>query len=293
VGKWISPKHPEVVKDEPGECDVCGVELIPVEELGWVATAEEREPPLVIPASAPLVTGERAVVYIQIPDRKQPTFEGREVVLGHRAGDYYLVRGGLSEGDRVVVQGNFKIDSALQIQAKPSMMASDGEQRLDVPERFLHELSAVYEPYLRLQQALADDRLDEARDAWRALREGVEQVPTETVIAEVGERWRRVRRQLEQSLATRVRDEDIETIRLRFEAVAGAMLEVAATFGHPREQKLVEVYCPHAFDRRGAVWLQQSGKIANPYFGERMLRCGELRRAFPPSDAMAVKEDGS
>ena len=52
--------------------------------------------------------------------------EGREVVLGSRAGDYYLVHSGLDEGERVVTRGAFKIDSALQIMAKPSMMNPKG-----------------------------------------------------------------------------------------------------------------------------------------------------------------------
>ena len=56
----------------------------------------------------------------------QPTFEGREIVLGPRAGDFYLVRHGLEEGELVVRQGNFKIDSEIQIQAKPSMMTPEG-----------------------------------------------------------------------------------------------------------------------------------------------------------------------
>ncbi len=34
---------------------------------------------------------------------EKPTYEGREIVLGPRAGDYYLVRNGLSEGELVVV----------------------------------------------------------------------------------------------------------------------------------------------------------------------------------------------
>ena len=54
-----------------------------------------------------------------------PIFEGREILLGPRAGDYYVVRRGLKAGDRVVTRGNFKIDSALQILAKPSMMSPD------------------------------------------------------------------------------------------------------------------------------------------------------------------------
>jgi YHS domain-containing protein len=54
-------------------------------------------------------------------------FEGRDVTLGPRAGDYYAVRAGLSEGEPVVVKGAFKIDSSLQIQGRPSMMAPGGE----------------------------------------------------------------------------------------------------------------------------------------------------------------------
>ena len=123
AGKWVSPMHPEVVKDAPGYCDVCGMELVPAESLGYVvANSESEKAPLVIPASAVLLTGTRSVVYVEDERAEDPTYEGREITLGPRAGDFYLVEQGLSEGELVVVSGNFKIDSALQIEAKPSMM---------------------------------------------------------------------------------------------------------------------------------------------------------------------------
>ena len=126
-GKWISPMHPEIVKDEPGNCDICGMPLVRAESLGYVPDAAAgTERPLVIPVSAALVTGTRAIVYIEDPMAKSPTFEGREVVLGPRAGNFYLVRHGLKEGDLVVTNGSFRIDSALQIQARPSMMTPEG-----------------------------------------------------------------------------------------------------------------------------------------------------------------------
>jgi Cu(I)/Ag(I) efflux system membrane fusion protein len=87
--------------------------------------AADGSVPLVIPAPAPLITGKRSVVYVALPDR-EGVFEGREVVLGPRAKDYYIVVGGLEEGERVVVNGNFKIDSAVQILAKSSMMSIEG-----------------------------------------------------------------------------------------------------------------------------------------------------------------------
>ena len=88
-----------------------------------LAQSETRRAPLVIPGSAPLITGKRAVVYVEV---KPGTYRGREVVLGPRVGELYVVREGLEEGERVVTQGAFKIDSALQIQARPSMMSPEG-----------------------------------------------------------------------------------------------------------------------------------------------------------------------
>jgi len=127
AGKWIGPMHPEIIKDAPGECDICGMPLVRAESLGYVAPdVGEQDKPLVIPVTAALVTGTRAVVYVAVPDADKPTYEGREIQLGPRAGNYYIVRQGLAEGELVVTRGNFKIDSALQIQAKPSMMSPEG-----------------------------------------------------------------------------------------------------------------------------------------------------------------------
>ncbi len=148
AGKWISPMHPEIVKDGPGQCDICGMDLVPAEELGFIAPEEPEEAPLVIPATAPLITGQRAVVYVRLPDpgpdreadgHGGPVFEGREVTLGPRAGDCYLVRHGLEEGERVVTQGNFKLDSELQIQAGPGTMAGN---HVDEPQAQLPALDA-------------------------------------------------------------------------------------------------------------------------------------------------------
>ncbi|MCJ7729122.1 MAG: efflux RND transporter periplasmic adaptor subunit [Sedimentisphaerales bacterium] len=127
AGKWICPMHPSVVKTAAGQCDICGMDLVTTESLGYVKAQEPNEAPLVIPASAPLITGKRAVVYVRLEGKEKPTFEGREIVLGPRAGDYYLVKEGLTEGELIVTNGNFKIDSSLQIQAKPSMMSPEGQ----------------------------------------------------------------------------------------------------------------------------------------------------------------------
>ncbi len=94
---------------------------------GTVAV-RSSEPVLTVPATAVLQTGKRAVVYVQSPE-DESVFEGRVVELGPRAGDRYVVASGLKEGERVVSRGTMRIDSTLQILAKPSMMSQPSEGR--------------------------------------------------------------------------------------------------------------------------------------------------------------------
>ena len=121
------------------------------------AVADPENAPLLIPASAPLITGKRALVYVQLPD--QPgVYVGREVVLGARQGEFYRVQSGLSAGELVVTRGNFKIDSAIQLQARPSMMNPYFETRGDTdssyPTLFVSRLDLLNHSFAELSKAV-------------------------------------------------------------------------------------------------------------------------------------------
>jgi len=213
AGKWICPMHPDVVKDAPGQCDICGMELVTTESPGYsgVSPAEAR-PPLVIPASAALVTGTRAIVYVKLPDREEPTFEGREVVLGPRAGDYYVVRHGLREGWLVVTRGNFRIDAELQIRAQPSMMtpegggggsahqhgrpagaaeaAEGGRMTMDMPAMVAARLHKVMAEAGAIDQAVKAEDLGAVQAAFGRLGRAVRAVERESLKGRVAMLWK-------------------------------------------------------------------------------------------------------
>ena len=67
---------------------------------------------LAIPRSAVLDTGMRKFVYVA---KGNGEFEGRQVRLGAAGTDYYPVLAGLKEGERIVSQGSFLIDSQTRI----------------------------------------------------------------------------------------------------------------------------------------------------------------------------------
>ena len=39
-------------------------------------------------------------------------------------------------------------------------------------------------------------------------------------------------------------------------------------------------YCPMAFDDQGAYWLSNVSEIRNPYFGDKMLKCGSVKKSL-------------
>jgi Cu(I)/Ag(I) efflux system membrane fusion protein len=226
----------------------------------------------VIPATAPLITGKRAVVYVEKADADRPTYEGREIELGPRAGEIYVVRAGLAEGERVVVEGNFKIDSALQIRAKPSMMLPDGAETEPVgtSEEPLDEITArrlrpLVEAYLELQRSLAADDTSRAAAAFERV---------EVALGEAGAMSGRP--ELHAAAVAGRNAADLAAQRVAFRDLSVPVIALARRGQTAVPDDLVVAYCPMAFEG-GASWLQQGEGIRNPFHGAAMLECGEVR----------------
>lgn len=302
AGKWICPMHPSEIEDQPGDCGICGMPLVRTESLGYVSIGpEQADKPLVIPASAALVTGKRAVVYVQVPDAEKPTFEGREVVLGPRAGDYYLVESGLEEGQMVVTKGNFKIDSALQIQAKPSMMMpreqtaeqleemEGGAAKLELSEAVRRQLAAVYEAYFTMQPPLFNGDLPATAETVGRLKAAIEQVDM-TAFSEAGHiLWMKHLEALGDIIADAASADTIEQMREAFSLLSEDLYALASRVGAPTEPPIYQVHCPMAFNNRGANWLQPDDTVRNPYFGDAMPGCGAVTETIEPA---SVDEPG-
>jgi Cu(I)/Ag(I) efflux system membrane fusion protein len=315
-GKWISPMHPEIIRDRPGLCDICGMALVRAEELGYAGSVEgKNRMPLVVPSSAPLVTGTRAVVYTAVPG--QPgIFQGREVVLGPRAGDYYIIKKGLVEGERVVVSGAFKIDSDLQIKGQPSMMNSEAEIQLpdhhhklpesekaetkqnenepvsatspalirnfhDIPAAFKKSVDLIISDYFDIQKALSNDQLQIAREASKKMLENLNAVPMESLGEKAHRKWMKLADGIKVSGRMLAQSSDIRTARVHFNAITGPVTEAVNLFS-TGQNPIYRFHCPMAFDNLGAFWLQDHPETRNPYFGASMLSCKDSVEKLTP-----------
>ncbi len=71
-----------------------------------------------------------------------------------------------------------------------------------------------------------------------------------------------------------VDSKDIEAQRSAFVGVTNTVEELLADALD--SGKIYKQYCPMAFKNTGAYWLSESKEIANPYFGDKMYRCGRI-----------------
>lgn len=294
--KWVCSMHPEIVEKSPDECDVCGMPLVTSESLGIVHAPHHRHESLLIPASAVLRTGSRAIVYVKMPV-EEPTFEGRKIVLGPRVGDYYIVNSGLEAGEKVVVNGNFKIDSAMQIAAKTSMMnplKNEGKdinnrikrQKLKATDEVYSFMEKISNHYFTLQQSLAGDNLDDSEKIRIELSRLLQSFQPENVklTHESAYQWQQIFSRL-QAIGKQLKAwNSIEDARVMFNELSQLFLKYEQVFGHFSESAAYEVYCPMAFNDKGASWLSRKNEVLNPYFGASMLKCGEVKRTFGKID---------
>lgn len=72
--------------------------------------------------------------------------------------------------------------------------------------------------------------------------------------------------------------EDLEEQRQAFEELSEEVYELCKK--EPCGQKIYKQYCPMAFDFKGAAWIAAEKEIRNPYFGDKMMKCGEVKETL-------------
>lgn len=127
------------------------------------------------------------------------------------------------------------------------------------------EVNAVYKSYLDIQKALVQSDEEQAQKAASKLQ---------LVLKGVEGGKKAYAESLKVATATSLADQ-----RTAFTALSTKM----ADFVKSRELKEGKVYlgyCPMANGNTGGSWLTASNEIRNPYFGDKMLKCGTIKETI-------------
>ncbi|WP_321317584.1 efflux RND transporter periplasmic adaptor subunit [Labilibaculum sp.] len=251
---------------------------------------------ILIPKSAVLWTGKRSVVYVKVPNRETPSFLYREIVLGSEAGAFFVVSEGLKENEEIAINGVFKIDAAAQLIGLPSMMNPEGGkvsmghnhgdmdvgnsmQKMEgtvVDEKFKKQLTGFYNEYLLLTKAFVTSNPSLVKPATESLLSKLSTIDMELLKGDKHMEWMTNLNVLEVSLKAIAASKDIDAQRTAFAPFNQALYKSIKSFGLDKVTTYYQ-FCPMADDDKGAYWFSNSEEIQNPYFGDMMLGCGEVK----------------
>jgi len=232
-----------------------------------------------VPRTAVLWSGKRSVVYVKVPNTENPGFEMREVTLGNRMGDNYLIESGLQAGEEIVTNGVFAIDAAAQLSGQYSMMKRPETKSLEVPEEFRNQITAVADAYFQVKNGLVKDNLGDAQKALSTIDQSLAKVNMALVKNQAHDKWMEILKGMKDAQGKMGTTKDIEEARKHFSMLSFHVLEMNETFG-VNKAVVYKDYCPMAFGDQGAYWLSEQKEITNPYFGASMLACGEIKQTY-------------
>ena len=193
-------------------------------------------------------------------------YEGREISLGARSGNYFIVESGLREGENVVTNGNFKIDSSFQILAKSSMMTLPGENDSEPVT------VAPAEQEIKIKNAPPPP--DEILQAYFAVQKAL-------FAENLGEALKNAAKLDERYESSLVSAKDLNAARKDFDIMSKRFYREISSSSENLKTPVYKFFCLMAFNNKGAFWLQDNDRKQNPYFGPAMPTCGELKETIP------------
>jgi protein SCO1/2 len=208
--------------------------------------------------------------FITAPDRMNEAGDPIALALRSKFKGVRMPNLGLREADAAAlidyIDKQSRLAGAASRTANPAAAASDVARVPDrapggaAPAGSMVIAASVLTPYLRVQQALYHDRLDEVKEAAEAISAAAPDLPKHVpaVVAVAGS--------LQRAATT-----DLAAARLAFAALNELLVGDGKTVHIDRADVHV-AYCPMA----RKYWLQAGRAIQNPFYGQRMADCGRI-----------------
>ena len=254
------------------------------------ATKDGESAAIAVPSSAVLWTGDKSVVYVKLEDAEVPSYQFREVEIASKSGTQTIVTSGLKRGEEIVTHGAFSIDAAAQLNNNMSMMnrgVTIKKDKIDkvpnyqdeTPQAFKLQLNEVANGYIELKDAFVATDATQATSKASALKELYDKVDMSLVKDEAHLYWMDQLNSLTAHTQNIIESEEVEQQRKQFGFISDALINAISAFGTEGNALYVQ-HCPMAFSNKGADWIATEEQIQNPYFGDKMMKCGIVKKTF-------------
>jgi Cu(I)/Ag(I) efflux system membrane fusion protein len=155
-------------------------------------------------------------------------------------------------------------------------MAGESGETISIDPAFRDQLNQVYEKYLSFKNALVSSDPDAALKEQHAMETALEKTDMSLLEGDAHMAWMKQLNKMNEALELLDNQTDLELQRRVLAPISDALYQSISQIGI-QTGTIYYQYCPMAMDNKGAFWLSELDEIANPYFGDMMLRCGETR----------------
>lgn len=141
------------------------------------------------------------------------------------------------------------------------------------------QIEQVVDAYLKVKEALVASDAEAAKAAASNVASLAEAMPVATLTGEQKAYAEEKRAEIQQSASAIAKASDVDAQREHLELLSESVFSIAKAFG-ATSQQLYYQHCPMANNNQGAYWLSANEDIRNPYFGEKMLKCGSTEEVY-------------
>jgi len=160
-------------------------------------------------------------------------------------------------------------------QQEERLMQLQTQMVQSTPE-FNEQMANVLDRYFDLKDALVESDAEKATSTAEELLRMVDIVDPNSLNEGSATLWSSYHEVITQRSRELIPLEDVDQQRYRFEYISEVMIEMVEMF-QPVGYEIYHQSCPMVRDG-SADWLSREEQIANPYHGDRMMRCGEVIR---------------
>lgn len=134
---------------------------------------------------------------------------------------------------------------------------------------------AIIENYLKLKNALVADNQEEAANIGKLLVANFEEFEKSGYTSEEQKELTDIIEDAREH-AEHISKSPIDHQREHFDILSKDVIDLIAITGTGK--KLYQNFCPMYNNNKGAQWLSSAKEIRNPYFGSKMMDCGEIQK---------------
>ncbi len=165
-------------------------------------------------------------------------------------------------------------DETVQANTEESAAPASTPQ-FQVDTTFQLQLSGVFTSYVSLKDAFVATDAAKVKAAAAKAQESLSKTDMKLLTGVAHNDWMNYTVNLESALKEIQSSDDIEAQRTSFSKLSDSLYKSIKAYGLGGATAFYE-FCPMAFNNTGGYWLSDVAEVRNPYFGDKMLKCGSV-----------------